>query len=224
MSKSKGRGRVAIYARVSTDGQTTDNQLDELRRVADLRGWTVVREYVDHGISGAKGRDERRALDDLLKDATRRRFDHLAAWSIDRLGRSNAQVATLMDDMDSLSVGLYFHKEGMDTSTPHGKAMLQMASVFAELERGMIRERVRAGLNRARAQGKRLGRPRVGPDIEDRIRTHIAAGQGIRKTAKTLGVGVSTVQRVVADQSGGGAGVAAPTGTAEIPEPNAVQE
>ena len=188
--------RVALYLRVSTDGQTTENQRRVLAEVAERRGWTVTATYEDAGISGAKGRDKRPGFDAMLKDATRRRFDVLAFWSIDRLGRSTATVATALAELEAAGVAIYADKEAMDATTPHGKAMLQMAAVFAELERGMIRERVMAGLGRAKAQGVTLGRPKVAGGIETTIRERLAEGHGIIRIAKALGVGVSTVQRV----------------------------
>jgi DNA invertase Pin-like site-specific DNA recombinase len=190
--------RVAFYLRVSTDQQTVENQRRVLAEVAERRGWEVVATYQDPGISGAKGRDKRPGFDAMLKDANRRRFDVLAFWSIDRLGRSTATVTAALAELDAAGVAIYADKEGMDATTPHGRAMLQMAAVFAELERGMIRERVNAGLSRAKAAGKTLGRPKVGPDVEAAVAARLAAGTGILKVARELGVGTSTVQRVKA--------------------------
>ena len=195
MSKPK---RVALYLRVSTDGQTTDNQRIALMAVADRRGWEVVKVYEDAGISGSKGRDKRPGFDAAMKDAFRHRFDVLVVWSIDRLGRSTATVSTALADLDACGVAIYADREAMDATTPHGKAMLQMAAVFAELERGMIRERVLAGLDRAKKAGKTLGRPTVASSIEDAIRAQLGLGLGMVKVAKALGVGVSTVQRIKA--------------------------
>jgi len=188
--------RAAIYLRVSTDGQTTENQRLALAEVAARRGWQMVATYEDAGISGAKDRDKRAGLDAAMKDAIRRRFDVLAVWSIDRLGRSTATVATVLAELDAAGVAIYADREGMDATTPHGRAMLQMAAVFAELERGMIRERVVAGLTRAKAQGKQLGRPKVAGATEDAIRNALSAGKGMLKVAAELGVGSGTVQRV----------------------------
>jgi DNA invertase Pin-like site-specific DNA recombinase len=188
--------RAALYLRVSTDGQTTENQRRALLEVAERRGWLVVQVYEDAGISGAKGRDKRPGFDAMMKDATRRRFDVLLFWSIDRLGRSTAMVATALAELEAAGVSIYADKEAMDATTPHGRAMLQMAAVFAELERGMIRERVMAGLDRAKAQGVKLGRPKVPAKVEDAIRARLAQGQGMLKVARELSVGVSTVQRV----------------------------
>jgi DNA invertase Pin-like site-specific DNA recombinase len=189
--------RVAIYARVSTDDQTTENQLRELRAVAERAGWQVVDEFIDQAVSGAKGRDKRPAFDRMLKAATRRQIDVIAAWSVDRLGRSLQHLVGFLDEIHSQRIDLYLHQQGIDTSTPAGKALFQMCGVFAEFERAMIQERVKAGLARARANGKALGRPRVSEDTEDRIRALRAEGLGIVKIARRLGVGGGTVQRVL---------------------------
>ena len=195
MANSKAK-RAALYLRVSTDGQTTENQRLALMAVAERRGWSVGTVYEDAGISGAKGRDRRPGFDAMLKDATRRRFDVLMVWSIDRMGRSTAMVATALAELEAAGVSIYADREAMDATTPHGKAMLHMAAVFAELERGMIRERVMAGLDRAKAQGVTLGRPKVATKVEAAIRERLAQGHGMLRIARGLGVGVSTVQRV----------------------------
>src|SRR5258708_7938420 len=154
--------RVAIYTRVSTDGQTCPNQERELRAVAKLKDCEIVQVYTDHGISGAKGRDQRPAFDALCKDAVRREFDVVMAWSVDRLGRSLQDLIAFLNEIHAVGVDLYLHQQGLDTSTPAGKAMFGMLGAFAEFERELIRERVMAGLERAKAQGKQLGRPTVG--------------------------------------------------------------
>jgi DNA invertase Pin-like site-specific DNA recombinase len=189
--------RVAIYSRVSTSGQTTANQLQELEKVASQRGWQVVEVFEDKGISGSKGRDQRPALDRLHKAAAQGQFDLIMAWSVDRLGRSLHQLVGFMAEMRDVGVGLYLHQQALDTSTAAGKAMLNMCSVFAEFEREMIVERVNAGLRRARAQGKQLGRPTVGDHVEGAIRKLRQRGKGIKAIARELKVGVSVVQRVV---------------------------
>ncbi len=190
--------RAAFYLRVSTDQQTVENQRLALAAVAERRGWKVVATYEDCGISGAKGRDKRPGFDAMLKDASRRRFDVLMFWSVDRLGRSTAAVSAALAELEGAGVVIYADKEGMDATTPHGRAMLQMAAVFAELERGMIRERVNAGLTRAKAAGKILGRPKVGADVEAAVAARLAAGVGIGKVGREIGVGSSTVQRIKA--------------------------
>jgi DNA invertase Pin-like site-specific DNA recombinase len=188
--------RAALYLRVSTDGQTTENQRLALRETAERRGWRIVEEYEDAGISGAKGRDKRPAFDRMLKDAARRRFDVLMVAALDRLGRSVVHVALALDELANAGIELFSLREAIDGTSPYGRAMLHMATVFAELERHAIRDRVRAGLARARAKGRRLGRPRIAPQREATIRDHLRAGRGILATAKALGVGTSVVQRV----------------------------
>jgi DNA invertase Pin-like site-specific DNA recombinase len=189
--------RAALYLRVSTDGQTTENQLLELQRVAELCSWEIVGRYEDFAVSGAKGREKRPGLDALLKDANRRKFEIVAAWSVDRLGRSLQDLLAFLGEIHAVGVDLYLHQQGIDTTTPTGKAMFQMCGVFAEFERSIIRERISAGLARARANGKRLGRPTVGPEVEEAIRDALRRGdKGMRKIARELGVGVSVVQRV----------------------------
>jgi DNA invertase Pin-like site-specific DNA recombinase len=193
---------VALYLRVSTDGQSVDNQRLALQEAAVRHRWRVVAEFVDRGISGAKGRDQRPGFDRLLKGIARRDFDMVAAWSVDRLGRSLQDLIGFLGEMHAKEVDLYLHQQGLDTSTPAGKALFQMLGVFGEFERAMIRERVNAGLARARAKGVQLGRPRVPEDVETAIRTGLASGIGIRKVAAQVGVGTSTVQRVKAGLDG----------------------
>lgn len=193
--------RVGIYLRVSTDTQTTENQRRELEAVAARSGWQVVGFYEDAGISGAKGRDKRPGLDRLLKDATARKVNMISAWSVDRLGRSLQDLVGFLTELQALGCDLYLHQQAIDTSTPSGRAMFQMCGVFAEFERGMIRERVNAGLARARANGKKLGRRPVKPAVEARIRELRAKGDGILKIGRTLGIGTSVVQRIVAEDA-----------------------
>jgi DNA invertase Pin-like site-specific DNA recombinase len=190
--------RVGMYLRVSTSGQTVENQRQDIERVAQQRGWEVVETYVDHGISGAKGRDKRPAFDRMCTDAARGKLDIVAAWSIDRLGRSLQHVASFMAELLEQRVALYLHQQNVDGTTSSGKAMLGMAAVFAEFERAVTIERINAGLARARSEGKQLGRPTVGDQVEAKIRALSSKGTGKLKIAKTLGIGVSTVQRVLA--------------------------
>jgi DNA invertase Pin-like site-specific DNA recombinase len=190
--------RTALYLRVSTDGQTTDNQRRELEQTASRAGWEIVEIYEDAGISGAKGRDKRPAFDKLLKDAARRKFDIVATWSVDRLGRSLQDLVSFLSDIHGYGIDLYLHQQGIDTTTPAGKAMFQMLGVFSEFERSMIRDRVNAGLARAKANGVILGRPQTDTRIEDAIRATLSSGTGILKTAKLHGVGTSVVQRIKA--------------------------
>ena len=194
--------RVAIYTRVSTGGQTTQNQLRELRAVAKRERHQIVAEFTDAGISGAKGRAQRPGLNSLLEGVTRRDFDKVMAWSVDRLGRSLPDLLAFMGELKAKGVDLYLHQQSLDTSTPAGKAMFQMLGVFSEFEREIIRERVRAGLNRAKAQGKKLGRPRCDdPKRLAAIRRLRKQGVGINKIARQLGIGVSAVQRIVSATS-----------------------
>jgi DNA invertase Pin-like site-specific DNA recombinase len=188
--------RVAFYLRVSTTGQTVENQRRELQEVADRSGWQVVAIFQDDGISGTKGRERRPQFDAMLKAATRRQFDMIAAWSLDRLGRSLQDLVGFLSEIKGAGVDLFLHKQALDTSTSSGRAMFGMVSVFAEFEADIIKERVNAGLARARAQGKRLGRPRVGQATTDKVRAELSRGTGMLKTAKLLSVGVGTVQRI----------------------------
>jgi DNA invertase Pin-like site-specific DNA recombinase len=159
--------RAVLYLRVSTVDQTTANQERELRQVAARAGWEIVKVYKDHGISGAKGRDKRPAYNAMLRDAFRRQFDVVMAWSVDRLGRSLQELVTFLGELHALHVDLHLHQQGIDTTTPAGKALFQMMGVFTEFERSMIQERVRAGLARARGDGKRLGRPPLPQETQD---------------------------------------------------------
>src|SRR5450631_3845254 len=162
--------RVAIYLRVSTSKQETSNQRRELEAVADRSGWEIWKIYEDAGISGAKGRDKRPGLDEMMKAVNAREFDMVAAWSVDRLGRSLTDLLGILQDLHEKGVDLFLHQQGLDTSTTAGKAMFQMLGVFAEFERGIIRERVNAGLARARAKGTKLGRRPVESSAELQIR------------------------------------------------------
>ncbi len=204
MTKIAKSLRVALYARVSTDKQSTENQLIELRQAAERMEWAVAGEFIDHGISGAKGRRDRPQLDALLKGVARKDFDVVASWSVDRLGRSLIDLVGLLQEMHATGVELYLHQQGLNTTTPAGKAMFGMMGVFAEYERGMIQERVRSGMAKAKAKGtksgKPIGAPRVGEAVEQRIRDLRAEGLGILKIAKQADCGVSVVQRVLAAQ------------------------
>src|SRR5215204_7244315 len=188
--------RVAIYLRVSTDKQTTNNQRRELEAVAERSGWEVVKIYQDAGISGAKGRDQRPGLDAMMKAVNAKEFDMVASWSVDRLGRSLTDLLSILQALHDKGVGLFLHQQGLDTTTSAGKAMFQMLGVFAEFERGIIRERVNAGLARARAKGTKLGRRRVKPSVEARIVELRDRGHGIVRIGRQLRIGTSVVQRV----------------------------
>lgn len=197
--------RAAIYLRVSTGEQTVENQRRELEAAASARGWAVGAVYADEGISGSKGRQHRPQLDLMLKDAVRRRFDVVMVWAVDRLGRSLPDLIASMQELHGARVDLFMLQQGIDTTTPAGKAMFQMMGVFAEFEKSMIQARVHAGLARARAEtatqraarGKKaIGRPKVSPEVEAAVRASLRAGVGILKTAREVGVGSGTVQRI----------------------------
>ena len=192
--------RAVLYLRVSTIDQTTANQERELREVASRMGCEIIRVYKDHGISGAKSRNERPEFDRLLRDAAQRKFDVVMAWSVDRLGRSLQDLVGFLSELHALRIDLFLHQQGLDTTTPGGKAMFQMMGVFAEFERAIIAERVRAGLRRAVSEGKTLGRPRLAADVEQRIGAALKArkdtGDSVRKIAARFGVDASTVQRI----------------------------
>ena len=177
--------RAALYVRVSTDTQTVENQIRELRQVAGRRGWDVVEVYSDAGISGAKGRNGRPRLDSMLKDASRRRFDIVMAWAIDRLGRSLSDLLDTIQHLEACGVDLYLDEQAIDTTTPMGKLVFQVTGAFAEFERTMIRQRVKAGLKRAVAQGVKLGRPKIDSTTERKVRKQLAKGVGILKVAKS---------------------------------------
>ena len=202
--------RVVIYARVSTDEQTTQNQIAELTTWAKRAGHEVVRVFEDAGISGAKGRDKRPGFDALLKAAVRREFEIVAVWSSDRLGRSIAHLVEVLQTIRDAGLGLYIHTQALDTTTPAGRALFQMLGVFAEFERELIVARTRSGLDRVRgeieAKGKhvsksgrtidRLGRPSA-PDAKlEKARRLLDAGHGIRSVAKTVGLGNGTVHKI----------------------------
>jgi len=186
---------VAIYARVSTadKNQTVENQLRDLLAVAERQGWTVVATFTDEGISGVKGRDRRPGYDALLKGVARKDFDQIMAWSVDRLGRSLPDLVAFLNDIQSKSVDLYLHQQGLDTSTPSGRMMFQMLGVFAEFERAMIRERILAGLRRTT---KKSGRKPMPSDRVEAIRTSLLDGLGIRATARLHRASTTTVTTI----------------------------
>jgi DNA invertase Pin-like site-specific DNA recombinase len=185
--------RIALYTRVSTDQQTTENQRRELIAVAERNGWEIVAEFCDEGISGAKGRDQRPAYDALLKAIARRDIDAVASWSVDRLGRSLQDLVTFLHEINAKGVDLYLHQQALDTSTPSGRAMFGMLSVFADFEREMIRSRIMAGLARS---NKKAGRPALPPIMIEKIQRTLNSGLSINATAKRLKVGVGTVHRI----------------------------
>jgi len=190
--------RIAIYARVSTDKQSTENQLLELRTLCTKLGYAIVQEYTDNGISGAKSRDERPALDLLLKDATRRKFDMVMCWSIDRLGRSLQHLVEILNELQALKIDLYFQQQGMDTSTPSGRMIFSVFGAIGEFERNLIRERVLAGQQRAKANGVKLGRPsKMNDGMRSAVKLLRENGMGIKQIARELQIGVGTVYSVM---------------------------
>ncbi len=186
--------KVAIYARVSTDKQTCENQLIELREVADRNNWQIVGEYVDTGISGAKGRDKRPQFDLLIKDGIRKKYEMILAYDVSRLSRSLQDLVQFMNDLNTKGIDLFLMKNGISTDTPSGKMMFQMCGVFAEFERTMISERIKSGMQRAKKEGRSIGRK---SNMNDSLKTSVQLlrdkGMGIRRIASTLGIGVGTV-------------------------------
>ncbi|MFZ1094777.1 MAG: recombinase family protein [Xanthobacteraceae bacterium] len=208
--------RAVLYLRVSTVEQTTANQERELRAVAERMGHEIVHVYKDHGISGAKGRDGRPQFDRMCRDAAKRQFDVIMAWSVDRLGRSMPDLVNFLSEIHALKVDLFLHQQGLDTTTPAGKAMFQMMGVFAEFERSMIQERVRGGLQRAKSEGtksgKAIGRPWTDSETETAILADLRAPgrtEGVRKIAARHGVSVGTVMRISRPFGGASVAVAA---------------
>jgi DNA invertase Pin-like site-specific DNA recombinase len=186
--------RVGVYARVSTSEQNSENQLIDLRRYAEQRGWKLQKEYVDHGVSGAK--DSRPALDALMQDARRRKLDVVLVVKFDRFARSARHLLNALDEFRSLGIDFCSLYDAVDTTTPYGKAMFTIAGAMAELERELIRQRVRNGVQKARERGKRLGRPRLYVDA-DRIRTMRKEGCSINAIRKALKLSWLVVAQVL---------------------------
>ena len=193
--------KVALYLRVSTDGQTTENQRIELESVARQRGWDIVAQYDDNGVSGAKGRQHRKQFDAMIKAATRGEFDMIAAWSVDRLGRSLQDLVSFLNELQSVGCDLYLHQQALDTSTPAGRAMFGMCGVFAEFERSMIQERVKSGLQRARAKGTVLGRPRVSASKRQSLMKAYKEVGTVRGAARLAKVPVATASRIIKEET-----------------------
>ena len=188
--------RCGIYLRVSQDSQTTANQFHILQEVAERSGWTIVEVFEDQGISGAKGRDKRPGYDALMKAVHRREIDMVAAFAVDRLGRSLNDLVAFLSDIQARGCDLYLHQQSVDTSTPSGRMLFGLLSVFSEFERELVRARVNASLDRARARGVRLGRPPIAPIDLEPVRKRLQKGQSIRVIAKATGFSTATVQRV----------------------------
>ena len=193
--------RAVTYSRVSTSGQEISNQTNILREVSTMKGLTIVKEYTDVGISGAKGRDQRKGFDELLKGATRKEFDVILVWSVDRLGRNLQDLISFLNEIHSVGCDLFIHQSGIDTTTPTGKMMFGILSVFADFERSMITQRTRAGMERARLEGRRIGRPtNLNEGLIESIKYMRSQNLGIRRIATDLKVGVVTVYRVLETQ------------------------
>ena len=188
--------RIAIYARVSTDKQTCENQLQELRVIAERMNYTIVAEFVDNGISGMKTRQDRPALDQLMKSATQRKFDMVMCWSIDRLGRSLQNLVEILNELQAMKIDLFFLQQGMDTSTPSGRMIFSVFGAIGEFERNLIRERVIAGQKRAVANGVKMGRPsKMNDGLRSAIQLLREKGMGIKQIARELKVGIGTVYK-----------------------------
>ena len=190
--------KVAIYSRVSTLDQTIDNQLLELRDHCSKMGWEIVKEYSDEGLSGTLSRDKRPALNSLIKDAYRKKFDGVVCWDISRIGRSMKELVLFLSDMKDRDIGICSVRQGFDTSTSMGEIMFQFVGILSSWEREMIRERTLAGLDRARSEGKTLGRKKV---VNDEITAHIIqlrnANKSIRAISSEVGVSRGTVSNVL---------------------------
>lgn len=188
--------RTGIYLRVSTDQQTTENQRRILMEVAQRSGWTVVEVFEDQGISGAKGRDKRPAFGALMKAVHRREITMVAAFAVDRLGRSLPDLVGFLSDIQASGCDLYLHQQAVDTSTPSGRMLFQMLSVFSEFERELIKSRITAGLDRARARGVTFGRPNLSLKVRQKVQKALADGHSIRQVAKITGVSSASVGRI----------------------------
>ena len=189
--------RVAIYGRVSTSEQTTDNQINFLQEIVSRNGWKLVQTYVDEGISGTKGRDKRPEFDRLCKDMVRRKFNRILVWDISRLGRSLQHLVEFLNEVQSVNCHLYIHQSGLDTSTPSGRMMFQMVGVFSEFERSMISERVKLGLNRVRSKGIKLGRPtKIDEETKVKIWSLIDTGKSLSEVSRVLQISKMSVSRV----------------------------
>jgi DNA invertase Pin-like site-specific DNA recombinase len=196
MSNPSGENmkKVAIYARVSTDKQTCENQLQELRAIAERMNYTIVAEFIDNGISGMKTRQDRPALDQLMKSATQRKFDMVMCWSIDRLGRSLQNLVEILNELQAMKIDLFFLQQGMDTSTPSGRMIFSVFGAIGEFERNLIRERVIAGQKRAVANGVKMGRPsKMNDGMRSAIQLLREKGMGIKQIARELKVGIGSV-------------------------------
>ncbi len=186
--------RIAIYARVSTTDQSTESQLLDLRRYTRERGWTIFKEYCDNGVSGTK--DSRPALNELMNDAKKRRFDVVLVWRFDRFARSTKHLILALEEFKNLGIDFVSYQENIDTSSPLGSTIFTIISAVAQLERDIIAERVKAGLRRAKENGKKLGRPKATVDTQ-KIQWLRAKGLSLRAIAKATGISRTTVSDVL---------------------------
>ena len=189
--------KVVIYGRVSTSDQTTENQILKLKEIVEINNWDLVDIYIDEVISGKKGRDKRPEFDRLCKDMVRRKFNRILVWDISRLGRSLQHLVEFLSEVQSVNCNLYINQSGLDTSTPSGRMMFQMVGVFAEFEREMISERVKSGLDRVRAKGKKLGRPiTVTEEVKSQVRYLLDQGLPYSEILNQTGVTKPTISRI----------------------------
>ena len=188
--------RAVLYLRVSKHEQTIENQRIELERVAAAKGWKVIATFKDEGVSGAFGREVRAQYDSMLKQGVQAKFDVVLAWDVSRLSRSLVDLVTTLDELHACGIDLYLHQQAIDTTTPAGKAMFQMCGVFAEFERGILSERVKAGLNRARAEGKVLGRPIKIANVRGILKDR-EIGKPIRQIALEHGLSIGKIHKII---------------------------
>jgi DNA invertase Pin-like site-specific DNA recombinase len=194
--------KVVLYVRVSTDKQSVENQINELTSVSHRNGWEIVDTYSDAGFSGAFGRDKRPAFDELLKDANRKKYDGIMVWSIDRIGRSLQDLISFLNDVQSKDIDLYIHQQGLDSSTPTGRLMFSLVGSFAEYERTLIKERVRAGMERAKKSGTKSGRAIGRPsNVNEGTKAAVIelhkSGMSMNKICKTLSIGNGTLYKLL---------------------------
>lgn len=192
--------RVAVYARVSTGDQSVDLQLRDLRDYVERQGWEAT-EFVDEGVSGRK--QSRPALDRLMKEARRKRFDVVLVWRFDRFARSTKHLVTALEEFRCLGVDFVSHQEALDTSTPMGAAMFTIISAMAQLEVDILRERTKAGMEAARRRGKRIGGKRL--DLDPEVVQRLKAEKGTRGAARALGVSPGTILNVIRRAEAGAA-------------------
>ena len=190
--------KIAIYVRVSTNKQDSTNQLIELRDLAKRMNYEIVQEYTDNGISGTKGREDRPGLDLLLNHAGQRRFEQVMIFDITRLGRSLQNCIETLNYLNSLKIDILIQKQGIDTSTSVGRLTFSLMASLGEYEKNLMRERIVLGINRAKSQGKKLGRPsNMNEGMKNAIKILREKGMGIVAISKQLNCGVGTIYTVI---------------------------